>query len=154
MRKQTCKILTVESMWWAYDCLQVSQHSCMFQIFHWKNAGENGCLVLLRCRVNSGSWWWTERPGMLQFMGLQRVGHNWVTELNWSKTVPRGSATDISSSWGFLGSPDGPWNINMRTVSPLIKFLMNTLWCYSHFFFHLAKFAASETSQCFNKLTP
>ena len=34
--------------------------------------------------VNSGSWWWTGRPGMLQFMGLQRVGHNWVTELNWT----------------------------------------------------------------------
>ena len=34
--------------------------------------------------LNSGSWWWTGRPGMLQFMGLQRVGHDWVTELNWS----------------------------------------------------------------------
>ena len=34
--------------------------------------------------VNSGSWWWTGRPGMLQFMGLQRVGHDWVTELNFS----------------------------------------------------------------------
>ena len=34
--------------------------------------------------VNSGSWWWTGRPGMLQFMGLQRVGHDWVTELNWT----------------------------------------------------------------------
>ena len=33
--------------------------------------------------VNSGSWWWTGRPGMLQSMGLQRVGHSWVTELNW-----------------------------------------------------------------------
>ena len=32
--------------------------------------------------VNSGSWWWTERPGVLQSMGLQRVGHDWVTELN------------------------------------------------------------------------
>ena len=32
--------------------------------------------------VNSGSWWWTGRPGMLRFMGSQRVGHNWVTELN------------------------------------------------------------------------
>ena len=30
--------------------------------------------------VNSGSWWWTERPGLLQSMGLQRVGHDWVTE--------------------------------------------------------------------------
>ena len=35
--------------------------------------------------VNSGSWWWTERPGMLQFMGLQRVGHDWATELNWTE---------------------------------------------------------------------
>ena len=33
--------------------------------------------------VNSRSLWWTERPGMLQFMGFQRVKHNWVTELNW-----------------------------------------------------------------------
>ena len=33
--------------------------------------------------VNAGSWWWTGRPGMLQSMGSQRVGHDWVTELNW-----------------------------------------------------------------------
>ena len=33
--------------------------------------------------VGFGSWWWTGRPGVLQFMGLQRVRHNWVTELNW-----------------------------------------------------------------------
>ena len=33
--------------------------------------------------VNSGSWWWTGRSGVLQSMGLQRVGYNWVTELNW-----------------------------------------------------------------------
>ena len=32
--------------------------------------------------VNSGSWWWTAKPGMLQSMGLQSVGHNWETELN------------------------------------------------------------------------
>ena len=31
--------------------------------------------------VNSGSWWWTGRPGVLQSMGSQRVGHDWVTEL-------------------------------------------------------------------------
>ena len=32
--------------------------------------------------VNSRSWWWTGRPGMLRFMGSQRVGHDWATELN------------------------------------------------------------------------
>ena len=35
--------------------------------------------------VNSKSWWWTGRPGVLQSMGLQTVGHNWVTELNWTE---------------------------------------------------------------------
>ena len=34
--------------------------------------------------VNSGSWWWTGRPGVLRFMGSQRVRHDWVTELNWT----------------------------------------------------------------------
>ena len=33
--------------------------------------------------VDSLSWWWTRRPGVLWFMGLQKVGHDWVTELNW-----------------------------------------------------------------------
>ena len=31
--------------------------------------------------VDSGSWWWTGRPGVLRFVGLQRVRHDWVTEL-------------------------------------------------------------------------
>ena len=37
--------------------------------------------------VNSRSWWWTGRPGMLWFMGWQRVGHDWATELNWTESV-------------------------------------------------------------------
>ena len=37
--------------------------------------------------VDSGSWWWTGRPGVLRFMGLQRVGHDWVTELNWWRSI-------------------------------------------------------------------
>ena len=35
--------------------------------------------------VNSGSWWWTGRPGVLKFMGSQKVGHDWVTELSWTE---------------------------------------------------------------------
>ena len=35
--------------------------------------------------VNSGSWWWTGRHGVLQSMGLRRVGHDW---LNWSSWAP------------------------------------------------------------------
>ena len=35
--------------------------------------------------VNSVSWWWTGRPGVLWFMGLKRVGHDWATEVNWTE---------------------------------------------------------------------
>ena len=35
--------------------------------------------------VNSGSWWWTGRPGVLWFIKSQRVGHDWATELNWTE---------------------------------------------------------------------
>ena len=34
--------------------------------------------------VNSGSWWWTGRRGVLWFMGSQRVGHDWVNEWDWT----------------------------------------------------------------------
>ena len=37
--------------------------------------------------VNSGSWWWTGRPSMLQFMGSQRVRHDWATEMNWAEIL-------------------------------------------------------------------
>ena len=39
--------------------------------------------------VNSGNWWWTGRPGVLRFMGSQRVGHDWATELNWERQTER-----------------------------------------------------------------
>ena len=35
--------------------------------------------------VNSRSWWWTGRPGVVQSMGLQRVRHDWEAELNWTE---------------------------------------------------------------------
>ena len=37
--------------------------------------------------INSGSWWWTGKPGVLHSMGSQRVGHDWATELNWNKNL-------------------------------------------------------------------
>ena len=46
--------------------------------------------------VNSGSWWWTGRSGVLWFMGSQRVGHDWATKLNWPET---------SLPWNFISNP-------------------------------------------------
>ena len=37
--------------------------------------------------ASSGSWWWTGMPGLLWFMGSQRVRHDWVTELNWTDGI-------------------------------------------------------------------
>ena len=53
--------------------------------------------------VNSGSWWWTGRPGMLHSMGSQRVGHNWATAL---KTNSRSRYSPSPSSYSpFLPPP-------------------------------------------------
>jgi len=51
--------------------------------------------------VDSGSWWWTGRPGMLQFMGSQWVRHDWATELNWMKEIKddMNRWRDIPCSW-------------------------------------------------------
>ena len=53
--------------------------------------------------VNSGSWWWTGRPGVLRFMGSWRVGHYWVTELNSCLTKRK------NSPWKDQADPPGHW---------------------------------------------
>ena len=37
--------------------------------------------------MDSGSWWWTGRPGVLRFTGMQRAGHDWATEMNWTELM-------------------------------------------------------------------
>ena len=51
--------------------------------------------------VNSGSWWWTGRPGVLRFMGSQRVRHNWATDLIWSdwRSSQEGQWRGLSPCW-------------------------------------------------------
>ena len=46
---------------------------------HWLNGRESSEL---------GRWWWTGRPGVLQFMGSQIVRHDWAIEMNWLKCMP------------------------------------------------------------------
>ena len=58
--------------------------------------------------VNSGSWWWTGRPGVLQSMGSQRVRHNWATEMNWLN---------------FRG-------FNLRPKSELIPSFLGLMWFF------------------------
>ena len=49
--------------------------------------------------INSRNWWWTGKPGMLQFMGLQRVRHNWATELNWTELSERQEWQKAKRNW-------------------------------------------------------
>ena len=72
--------------------------------------------------VNSGSWWWTGRPGVLQFMGSQRVEHDWATELNWTE---RKSVLNIH--W-----KDRCWSWNSSTLATSCKELTHwkRLWCW------------------------
>ena len=49
--------------------------------------------------VNSRSWWWTGRPGMLRFMGSQSVGHDWVTELKWTKLIVFYDHLCLNGTW-------------------------------------------------------
>ena len=51
--------------------------------------------------VNSRISWWTRRPGVLQFMGSQRVGHDWATELNWTESafIPSSTTGHTLETW-------------------------------------------------------
>ena len=60
--------------------------------------------------VSSGSWWWTGRPDVLQSMGLQRVGQDWATELNWNilGKSPWGESNLFSSIFSLSGDYSRP----------------------------------------------
>ena len=73
--------------------------------------------------VHSGSWWWTGRPGVLQSMWSQRVGHDWETELNWSYVGVIPSFSSLSPA-----RSTGPY----RTVSS--PFLPDSLWIFLYSF--------------------
>ena len=74
--------------------------------------------------VDSGSWWWTGRPCMLRFMGSQRVGHGWATELNWCRAEPL-----LYDSWDDLFFVPTPvWSSVQMLVSFFLRGNFYTVW--------------------------
>ena len=67
--------------------------------------------------VSSRSWWWKGKSGMLQSMGVQRVGHDWVTELSWQDRV-----NNAHECWGWLGLELTEW------VSESHSVVSDSLW--------------------------
>ena len=63
--------------------------------------------------VNSGSWWWTGRPGMVWFMGSQRVGHDWATEPNWTELNQQYYLDHLCFYWFSLSWSTVCWEINV-----------------------------------------
>ena len=80
----SCEELTYWKRLWCWEGLEAGEGD---------DRGWDGWMALLTRWtwgwVNSGSWWWTGRPGMLRFMGLQRVEHSWATDLIWSDVTWR-----------------------------------------------------------------
>ena len=56
--------------------------------------------------ASSGGWWWTGKPGVLQSMESQRVGHDWATELNWDCKEIQPVHPKGNQSWIFIGRTD------------------------------------------------
>ena len=74
-----CKELTHWKRPWCWERLKAGGEG--------DDRGWNGWMASLTqwtwVWVSSGNWWWTGKPGVLQPMGSQSIGHSWATELNW-----------------------------------------------------------------------
>ena len=79
--------------------------------------------------VSFGSWWWTRKPVMLQSMGLQRVRHDWATELNWTELnkPPRIKSKEQHS----VNSLEAPLKVGAYLfVENLQLWLFHRLWIH------------------------
>ena len=71
--------------------------------------------------VESRSWWWTGRPGMLWFMGPQRFGRDWATELNWTDSreiQPNSYLKDYIYSYFVNEIKNGCWRTLAMALFP------------------------------------
>ena len=97
----SCEELTPSKRPWCWERLRAGEGD---------NGGRAGWMASLTqwtwVWVDSGSWWWTGRAGELWFMGSQRVGHDWATELNW---------TELKAQWWCLLLADGAEHRNCTT---------------------------------------
>ena len=89
--------------------------------------------------VNSGSWWWTGRPGLLQSMESQGVRHNWATELNWTelkstRKVQRKClySSDEQSRLWLLKEPNSFWSLreHLQLRQSRIRKRLHFLWSF------------------------
>ena len=78
--------------------------------------------------VNSGGCWWTGSPGVLRFMGSQRVGHDWATEMNIESLSPT-----------FLKS-----FMKEKGVLIVNSCITNTLYCWKTWWMHCTIYSKTD----------
>ena len=83
--------------------------------------------------VNLRSWWWTGRPGMLQFIGSQRVRHDWATELNWTVAMKGWDQMPWSyfSEWWVLSQLFHS-SLSLSSRDSLVLHFLPSEWCHLH----------------------
>ena len=92
-------------LWWNWDKIEVSWLLARRRGEGDDRAWDGWMASLTRWTwvwVNSRSWWWTGRPGVLRFTGSQRVGHDWATDLVWSDFSPRSLYLSLNSTTSFV----------------------------------------------------
>ena len=117
-----CKELTHWKRPWCWERLKAGGEG--------DNRGWDGWMTSLTqwtwVWASSRSWWWTGQPGVLQSMGLQRVGPDWVTELNWKLNWK--ILKDINEwswlLWSWMGDSNF-FNFIHRFYDILIKILVS-----------------------------
>ena len=90
--------------------------------------------------VNSRCWWWTRRPGVLQFIGSQRIGHDWATELNWTNTQKASTLLGLSGNIATLHSQCPHYLCFLFLVNSLLSEML-CVW----------KFFSNLRSDCLDK---
>ena len=87
--------------------------------------------------VNSRSWWWTGRPGVLQSMGSQRVRLDWATELNlnwynsiiWNEGCPLKGVQQVLIEWINFLILAYLFTYSLHTISSKEETLRHFLLC-------------------------
>ena len=80
--------------------------------------------------VDSGSWWWTGRPGVLRFMESQRVRHDWATELKWVEREHGISLPQIREKFSNVATFTGSF---FGSTFKNVKERMGKIWITSRY---------------------